>query len=354
MRQNTIGSKHQKRLDLLKLQKGKTEGSGALRYRLYKILRERNPAKYQNYSSYTTNFKLLKQYVKSKAAEQGSTLIGRFLKSKTLPGRREILEAAGNLGKKLKQNPIGAIKQGIQQDRAARQALKAATGMGRKEVAGKVLSAAKEPIKDMAVNVGGLAGSVVGGSAGGTVGALAGDLAGAGLARKGIDDAAATLKAIKETKGKGVQRVKDVLSKAKENVKAAKGTNIPEYQKDVIGWGVGNTAAAAIPVGIPFKGAAVAIPTVTPIHEGFKRGSQLLKQGATPKEALKGGVAKTKHLLKRGIIGSGNIKEKWVRRKINRNLKQTLPDIPPNLVFRSPASLTLFYSRSNRLSKLKQ
>lgn len=108
-----------------------------------------------------------------------TTLLGRMLKNKALPGKKEILSSVGNAAKELLKNPKKAIKDGLTRDKLAVSAMKTVTGKTRGQTVRQLGSAIAKGVykgggKDLAVNTGGFAGSVAG-SGGGKLGQLAGD-----------------------------------------------------------------------------------------------------------------------------------------------------------------------------------
>jgi hypothetical protein len=265
------------------------------------------------------------------------SLIGSTIINRRLPERSQILKSTGDFLGRFIKNPIKETQAGLARDRFAVNTMKRLTGLGRHQVAGKLVNTVKDPVKDMAVNAGGLAGSIVG-SPLGSMGSLAGDYAGAYAMRRGIDDVASVTRAVKETKGMPLKdRIGDVYRKSKQYSKDTRIAQRPEYHKDTIGWGIGNASASAMSsIPVPLKGAAVAMPTVSPVYSGINHGINVYNKTGNIKTGIKSGVANTKRKLKRNIgLNVGNTKEKWVRRGINRKLESELPQLPAGTVFKT-------------------
>ena len=203
-----------------------------------------------------------------------SNLLTRTLYKKQLPGKREILRGAKKLAVDFVRNPIKITREGLERDRIANR-IANLHGYSRWGLVGKGVHTARKPIKELAINTGGLIGSHMG-AAGGIAGELAGDWMGSYLTRRSIDDAASLTSAIKESvnspawRQKGVVgKFQDIHNKTTNDIleKAAKDSSMFD---DTVGWGVGNTVAA-VPVPIPLKGAAAAMTYGEDVGQGIKK-----------------------------------------------------------------------------------
>lgn len=280
-----------------------------------------------------------------------STLLGRLIKNKALPGKKEILKSAGNLAKEIIKNPKKAFQDGLARDRLANQAMKAATGQSRmdttKQVASMVTKGAyKGGGKDLAVNMGGLTGSIAG-SAGGKVGQLAGDWAGAATARKALDDTEALVRASKVTKSSHFKKLsagKKAELVRRRAVKEAK-KNAPGFKKelkqDSIGWAIGNSSAdtlKSIGSNVPLQGGMVAIGSVPSVYKGARVAARTrnAKLGAISAKRDLARKLNVKRAIKRGLG-----REERMRNSINKELQQ-LPNIPKNVSFYLKPRITYF------------
>lgn len=272
----------------------------------------------------------------------GSTLLGRLLKNKTLPGKKEILTSAGNLAKEFIKNPKKAFKKGMLRDKLANTAMQAATGKTRGQVTKQLSSLVAKGVykgggKDLAVNTGGLAGSLAG-SAGGKIGSLAGDWGGAALARKALDDTEALARTSKITKSprfknlnlrkKAVLLKRKIIKETKRNAPAFK----KELKSDTIGWAIGNSSADALKaVGskVPFQGGMVALGTVPSVYKGAKVAvrTKNTKLGLLSAKRDLAKKLNVKRAVKRGFS-----REDTMRNSVNKEL-QKLPTLPRNVSF---------------------
>jgi hypothetical protein len=293
-------------------------------------------------------------------ATNQSTIIGRTLTNRQLPGKREILQSASNGIKSFVKNPIQAVKSGLARDKLAVQKWGYHTGQTRGQTAinlGKSIASGvyKGGGKDMLVNTGGLIGSIKGAAIGGKIGSLAGDWAGAATARKGLDDLEATRNAFKIRNNPNFQKqplnVKArILSKrASGYAKANKKGFNSELKQDTIGWGIGNSSAdvlATTAPSIPFKGAAVAMGTTKPVYKGFRVAKKIATTN-TPKigrvKALGTGITKgvtsTGRTLRRNLnparaVKTGLNREKTMYNSVNNSLSK-LPRVPAGVSFSS-------------------
>lgn len=284
-----------------------------------------------------------------------NTLIGRLLKSKALPGKKEILRSVGNLAKDTLKNPVKALRNGLARDRLANTAMRAATGKTRGQATKQLGSALAKGIykgggKDLAVNVGGAAGSIAG-SAGGKVGQLAGDWGGAAVTRKALDDSEALIRASKITKSnrfknqplptKAKLLVRRTLKEAKKNAPGYK----KELKQDTTGWAIGNSSADALKsVGssVPLQGGMVAMGSVPSVMKGTKV--------ALRTKSAKKGLLSTKRSLQKKLsvkraIKKGLSREDKMYRSVNNELSK-LPTLPSGLSFSYP-NITFLGSVSN-------
>lgn len=265
-------------------------------------------------------------------ATRSSNLLNETLINKRIPSRQRIAESAGRMAKDLLSNPIATVKQGLQRDYAANQ-LAARLGSGRSKITKSVISSFKEPIKDLAVNIGGFAGSMALGSMG-LPAQLAGDFGGAFITRRAIDDIQTTREVFKELKGMDSWRKRNLLDKATSLVNTTSQRIIDKYNQtpmplldDTVGWAVGNSVAELLPLPVPLKGAGVALayaPTLTNGVRELMSGTPLNQVASNTKKALD---KRTKELFK-----PGSTRELAARQKFNSQLEQALS--PMNLTRR--------------------
>lgn len=265
-------------------------------------------------------------------ATRSSNLLNETLINKRIPSRQRIAESAGRMAKDLLSNPIATVKQGLQRDYAANQ-LAARLGSGRSKITKSVISSFKEPIKDLAVNIGGFAGSMALGSMG-LPAQLAGDFGGAFITRRAIDDIQTTREVFKELKGMDSWRKQSLLSKTTSLVNTTGQRIIDKYNQtpmplldDTVGWAVGNSVAESLPLPVPLKGAGVALayaPTLTDGVRELMSGTPLNQVASNTKRAL---GERTEQLFKQG-----STRELAARQKFNSQLEQALS--PMNLTRR--------------------
>ena len=265
-------------------------------------------------------------------ATRSSNLLNETLINKRIPSRQRIAESAGRMAKDLLRNPIATVKQGLQRDYAANQ-LATRLGSGRSKITKSVISSFKEPIKDLAVNIGGFAGSMALGSMG-LPAQLAGDFGGAFITRRAIDDIQTTREVFKELKGMDSWRKRNLLDKATSLVNTTSQRIIDKYNQapmplldDTVGWAVGNSVAESLPLPIPLKGAGVALayaPTLTNGVRELMSGTPLNQVASNTKRAL---GERTEQLFKQG-----STRELAARQKFNSQLEQALS--PMNLTRR--------------------
>jgi len=181
----------------------------------------------------------------------GDTSIGQILINRKLPPKRVIL-------KDLRRNPK-VISQAIKD-------YSLLTGKKESEV---YMSLAKSGYlgvgKDLAVNLGGLLGSISGGNVASVPGALAGDLLGAMATRRMLNNVE-ILALTKKLGGTPEQRRRNynfLMRKMKEKMPK-------EDRKDLIGWGIGNTVATTLPVPLPLRGGLAAMHSAEPIRKGIE------------------------------------------------------------------------------------
>jgi hypothetical protein len=155
---------------------------------------------------------------------------------------------------------------------------------------------AKEQLlsEDMAVNVGGMVGSIVGGATAGPLGSLAGDIVGALTVRQAATLSSVGIEAADRMRNRQdfqrASRVKKVQLMAAEIRKIYKerGEKLADDATgDISGWAIGNLSATvlgALPVvgKIPLTGAAVAMLTVPKVVQARRNYSnrRLIAAGA--------------------------------------------------------------------------
>ncbi len=275
------------------------------------------------------------------------SLLGSVLINRKLPGRQKIVESVGNVAKKIVKNPIKTVKDGIARDRAAVGLMKASTGMGRTQAIRQLAPALSEGVykaggKDLLVNTGGFAGSVVG-SPLGAVGALAGDWLGARGARRILNNREIKNNANKIRTNLNFQRLSnqqqaDILRKRRLGF-GKKFAN-EQLLDDTVGWGIGNGAATglgAMGVGIPLKGAAVAIPTSADVVKGIRTGNRFARRtGDKMRGVAASGVSSVRNLRRRYSIRRGLNREQQAFDTINNTLERRLPQLPPGVDFAQP------------------
>lgn len=265
-------------------------------------------------------------------AAQSSNLLSETLINKRIPSRQRIAESAGRIAKDLLRDPVATVKQGLQRDYAANQ-LAARLGSGRSKITKSVISSFKEPIKDLAVNIGGFAGSMALGSMG-LPAQLAGDFGGAFITRRAIDDIQTTREVFKELKGMDSWRKQSLLSKTTSLVNTTGQRIIDKYNQtpmplldDTVGWAVGNSVAESLPLPVPLKGAGVALAYAPTLADGVRElmsGTPLNQVASNTKRALE---ERTEQLFKQG-----STRELAARQKFNSQLEQALS--PMNLTRR--------------------
>ncbi len=232
----------------------------------------------------------------------------KTLQTDELPSRGEILQVGGAAIQDFFKNPVQAVKDGFKREQAARDAYKLAFGKDaptKMQVTGKAMKLAGKKLKsvllteDMLVNTAGFVGSVAGGATAGPAGMLAGDLGGALAVRKIVE----LNKAAKTAQAKLDHDAKFSTASALSKLKIKGNATLSEMKTsqmqkaiekelvgDTAGWAIGNASAAALQpfIGVPLKGAAVAIATVPTIVVPIAtKAHELRRAGATPEEATK-------------------------------------------------------------------
>lgn len=241
------------------------------------------------------------------------------LKKRHIPPVPLIRKGLGNSLLTAIKNPtkIGqTIKDGLVVDKVANNLAKrmGKTRLGLTGEASKKIITSK-PAKELAVNTAGalLSATPLG---------VAGDLIGAVGLRRGIEDSLAVSRAVKKSQRlapnlKGVSRVRDVLSRSRKTARAMNRLNQNPHIGDTVGWGIGNSAAEAIPLGIPLRGAAVAMTTGDIVEKGVRdtmRGTPLRQTLGNIGNSLKERFNIKKQITK------GLDREEQMRRRLNRKL----------------------------------
>jgi hypothetical protein len=274
------------------------------------------------------------------------SLIGEVLINKQLPSKGRIFGGIKNAATDFIKNPKQAIKEGLERDRIANQIIKGQgqTRLGLTKQALKVggAGAYKGGGKDLLVNTGGLAGSIVGGGINPVAGTLAGDYLGATAARRVLNSGEAAAQAASIRNNPNFQALQkkqqqDILKKRFKGYdqsinKADKG----EYTQDKIGFVVGNAAATTMQrMGskVPLQGAAVALSTVPGIYKGMNVAKQSMKEGnGFLNSARKGGIATMDDIQNKFSIRKGLDREKRLTDSVNAELKK-LPNLDPAQLF---------------------
>lgn len=283
-----------------------------------------------------------------------SSLIGRTLKRGSLPTSQEVATSATKLARNVRQNPVRAFRRGMLRDKAARRVYHRTTGKTAGNVAASVAAGVYDGGgKDLAVNLGGLAGSIAGAGPGGKLGQLAGDWAGAAIARRSLDGAEAMHHAAKIRNNpafqkKSIQEKADILARrASKHLKASgKKFKDSEIKSDTLGWAIGNGAAETLQQagsGIPLQGGLVALATQDKIGHGLKVGARVANNphvSSNPLERMGTG-------LRMGLVASGRKlrkidplalirgtpgQENKLKAAINSRL-QRLPKVPAKVGF---------------------
>ena len=237
-----------------------------------------------------------------------SKAVTKTLITDELPSRKELLKIGQSAISDFFKNPVKAVNDGIKREQMAREAYKLAMGRDaptKMQVTASAMKATRKKLKDvlltedMLVNTAGFLGSIAGGATAGPAGMLAGDLGGALAVRKIVevnkaakaateklkaDEAFAAAGAVSRLKMKGKSTLSEL--KSAEMQKAIE----KELVGDTAGWAIGNASASALQpfIGVPLKGAAVAIATVPTIVVPIAtRAHELRRAGATPEEATK-------------------------------------------------------------------
>lgn len=188
-------------------------------------------------------------------------------------------------------------------------------------VAKKVITS--KPAKELVVNSAGTLLST-------TPLGLAGDLLGAVGARRIIDDSVATARAFKRSQRISPQlntqgRIKDTLIRSRKIARAMNRLNQNPHLGDTIGWGIGNTVAETVPLGVPLKGALVAMTTGDIVEKGV---TDTLKGNPITKTIKTVGTNLKNRFNLRKQIEDGLNREEQMRRKLNRKLGTSI--IAPN------------------------
>lgn len=260
----------------------------------------------------------------------------KTITNRALPSRTELIKEAGIMAGEFIKNPLKTIAKGNAREKLIREAVEASTGKAlpsNGELLSKAFSKGKTKInqqlskpevrKDLAVNTAGVLGSVVGGSVGGYGGKLAGDLGGALIARKGIQDVEATVRAVQKVRTDEAFKSVNALKKIKEVRKVAlselRAPSVgDDYTADIGGWAIGNVTAdatlAALP--IPLKGATVALPTVPHIVQAKQR----ILAGESVPTVLRETSQNILSMPKRWIE-QGNQREERARQYISKKIR---------------------------------
>lgn len=275
------------------------------------------------------------------------SLLGSVLINRKLPGRQKIVETVSNVAKNIVKNPIKTVKDGIARDRAAVGLMKAGTGMNRLQAVKQIAPALSEGVykaggKDLLVNTGGFAGSVVG-SPLGAVGALAGDWLGARGTRRILNNREIATNANKIRTNLNFQRLSNQQQKEilrKRRLGFGKKYAGEQLLEDTVGWGIGNGAATGLTaagVGVPLKGAAVAIPTTADVVKGVRTGNRFARRtGNKMRGVAASGVSSVRNLRRRYSIRRGLNREQQAYDTINNTLQRRLPQLPEGLDFSAP------------------
>lgn len=275
----------------------------------------------------------------SPTARQMAQMAVKTMATEQIPSRQEISKLAGTAVAEFWRNPIKFTRQASQRERLVMNALEEA-GFEMPEFSGmswdgmeKISKAATDyavnnsaVLEDLAVNTAGFVSSKVGAATAGPVGALAGDLGGALVVRKGIDDTKVLLKVSKSLaddeafkKANALQKAGIIHKRSKAELAAMKEAREQNFAADVTGWAIGNTAAEALNalgVGIPLKGAAVAMPTTPEVVAGYNR----LKAGEDRVQVFKDVVRNIASIPKKAI-NAGNERERKAREKLNAKIR---------------------------------
>lgn len=254
-----------------------------------------------------------------------NTLADSIRKNRAIPSRKEIMLAVK--GNTVSGN-LTAAKKMTQRARPLAEpiAKKAAKNTTKKIV--------KSPVaKELAVNTGGfLAGKTVGDLGGGLPGAIAVDAAGASITRRLLNKGYADVKAFRgRSKGESranIQKRAEKKRRTLEKIDRKGNNNIG----DVSGSVIGNTAAEIgnrAGIGIPFKGAAVALRSNPQVTENI---SKRLKgeQSSTDtvknsvKDVINDNVNAVKNIPKtiKKQIRRGNARERLMRMKANKKIRE--------------------------------
>jgi uncharacterized protein YcfJ len=220
--------------------------------------------------------------------------------------------------------------------------------------------------KDLAVNVGGLAGSKIGALAGGGLiskaGQLGGDWAGARIARRILNDTEAVVKARKirnnpafQAQPKNIQN--QILRKRSIGYSRSINKNQSELGNDTLGWGIGNSAAESLQKAgsnIPLQGGGVAIATMPTTMRSIKLGQRVARSSRASgtgrlesagigfrKGLIRNNRRLGRNLAPRNVIRLGNQREDLARNRINAQLQQ-MPRLPVGTSFKNGKKLIKF------------
>lgn len=293
------------------------------------------------------------------------SLIGEVLINRALPSRQRIAAGAGKFLKDVAKKPIQTIKTGIARDRAAVNLMRSSTGITRRQAVTNMFPALVEGAykgggKDLLVNTGGVVGSAVGGS-GGVAGSLVGDWIGARVARKALDDTEAVGKALKIRSNPNFQKLSPMQRANIVRRRAqgfARGNLKNELLEDTTGWGIGNGAAmglSSLGVGVPLKGAAVAIGTSDNAVKGINAGRRYVRRTGSVLGGVRASVVATGRGLRRKYsVNRALGREQKMYDSVNDTLQRRLPQLPAGVDFnRSTSFLADFSQKQRKTNRLK-
>jgi len=258
----------------------------------------------------------------SRALSNTDNILSRTLQNQELPSNQELLQGLKNYATDFAKDPAGAWQRGWQRDAAANRIANMA-GYTRQGLVSSAINEYKDPIKDLVVNIGGMAGSSFGTD---LPTQLAGDWAGAYLARRSIDDTAALVQGIHGSVTSPEWQASNLFDKAKsihDNVvDHVINNNIYNLGNDVyndtIGWGIGNGVAQATTFApIPLRGATVALGYGQDVGTAFKRAMQGDNLGQVIPETFQQMANKPTQFINNGLT-----READMRDRINTGLRQ--------------------------------
>jgi len=248
----------------------------------------------------------------------------KILKEKQIPPLNQVRQGLGKSILNVAKNPLTlprAAISGLSLDHAAN-ALAKSRGYNRMGLTGRAIVKSNKPLTEAAVNTVGFLGSNIGQAP------LLGDWAGSYLARRSIIDSGSLGRSIVQSRKVNpnlnpIDRTRDVFNKTVMRIKRNYRKENNPHLGDTLGWGIGNSVAAA-PVGIPLKGAMAAMGTSDIVEGGIKG----VQKGRTINQAVGEATQRLKDRFNvRKQIRDGFNREEAYRQKLNKRLGEVKEDV---------------------------